>query len=147
MKNWCKKWHKFTAISTYEKIEFINAFFVVLLIKIGLKVFPFSVFKRLFAVISHTKRKEYISKNKQDLRIKSVLRAANSFPFSVTCLPRALAAKFLLKKSNSILLKIGVQKNPENDQFEAHAWVEDNSGEIIIGNLPAFSYVPLWEWK
>lgn len=147
MKNWWMRWRKFRAISTVEKMAFTKAVFVLLLIKIGLKLLPFTAFKRLFAAVSATTHHETSSKIQQDIQVKSILRAANLLPFSVTCLPKALALKLLLKKDDAILLKIGVQRNVQNEAIEAHAWVEKNNVEILIGYLPEFNYLPLWEWK
>ncbi len=71
---------------------------------------------------------------------------ANVLPLSLLCLPRALAAKYLLKNHPNLKLEIGVELNPRKD-FEAHAWVENN-GEIIIGDWDSsISYQRLWSWE
>lgn len=72
--------------------------------------------------------------------------AANLLPFELLCLPRALAAKYMLRKSPALTLEIGIEINPAK-QFEAHAWVERN-GSIIIGRWPeTVSYQRLWVWE
>jgi hypothetical protein len=56
-----------------------------------------------------------------------------------TCLVQACVLKY---RATETVLKIGV-RNQENG-FEAHAWVEFE-GQIILGKLPEFSFVPIWE--
>lgn len=63
--------------------------------------------------------------------------AARRLPFSLKCLPRAMALSWILrfrKIAHSVVFAV---RPPElrgsNDQL--HAWVE-LSGEIILGNLP-----------
>ncbi len=55
-----------------------------------------------------------------------------------TCLVQALALKYLAPETH---LRIGVANHKG---FEAHAWVEFQ-GEVILGNVPDFEYVPIWE--
>ena len=72
--------------------------------------------------------------------------AANLLPFELLCLPRALAAKYLLRNIPALTLEIGIEMKPAK-KFEAHAWVEQN-GHIIIGRWPdAVSYKRLWVWE
>ncbi|GAB3952494.1 hypothetical protein GCM10028805_34640 [Spirosoma harenae] len=61
---------------------------------------------------------------------------------AVCCLPQALALTYLLKTDKGIKLVVGIQKT---HKFEAHAWVESN-GTILLGELPNFSFQPLWTW-
>ncbi len=76
----------------------------------------------------------------------SVNVMANILPLNLLCLPRALAAKYLLRSQPGLVLEIGVEVNPHKD-FEAHAWVE-NKGEIIIGDWDSsISYQRLWSWE
>lgn len=75
--------------------------------------------------------------------VYAVKAVANSVPFAMTCLPQALATKFLLRSTDDIALKIGVSL--DNKLFEAHAWVE-KEGEIIIGDFPESNYTPIWTW-
>jgi hypothetical protein len=55
-----------------------------------------------------------------------------------TCLVQALTLKYLAPE---VHLRIGVN-NAKG--FEAHAWVE-YEGKVILGDLPDFGFVPIWE--
>lgn len=144
MKNYLKKWTKFWQLSFAEKSWFLKAILVLSFIKIGLIVLPFSVFKRLFAFISK-KNKPILFNNLEVTKIVvAIQRAAAVLPFPITCLPQALATKFFVRNDPSFLLKIGIQKSPEN-KIEAHAWVE-KQGDIVIGEVISFQFIPLWEW-
>jgi hypothetical protein len=57
-----------------------------------------------------------------------------------TCLVQALALKYLAPETH---LRIGVANQ---NGFEAHAWVE-YQGQVILGDVPDFAFVPIWEMK
>lgn len=83
---------------------------------------------------------------KIDRIVWAVETAANLLPFELLCLPRALAAKYMLRKVPAVTLEIGIEVNPAK-AFEAHAWIERN-GNVVIGQWPAtVSYRRLWVWK
>ncbi len=76
----------------------------------------------------------------------AVRTAAHVLPASLTCLPQALAVKYLLRHDPNLPLNIGVQQSASAG-FEAHAWVE-RAGQIIIGEWPeGKTYLPLWVWE
>lgn len=60
----------------------------------------------------------------------AINKAAAFFPGGASCLPRALAAQWLLAQNgHDARLCVGVTKD---EKFEAHAWVV-SSGEIVVG--------------
>jgi hypothetical protein len=60
----------------------------------------------------------------------AINKAAAFFPGGASCLPRALAAQWLLAQAgHDARLRIGVTND---EKFEAHAWVV-SSGEIVVG--------------
>jgi hypothetical protein len=127
-------------------VLFLKSGICLTLIKIGLTVLPFPVFRNVFRWYTRTGRSEEISQQDIDLTVWAVDTAANLLPMELLCLPRALATKYLLRKMPALTLEIGVEINPAK-QFEAHAWVERN-GSIIIGSWPeSISYQRLWVWK
>lgn len=87
-----------------------------------------------------------LSQEQIDRTVWAVDTAANLLPFELLCLPRALAAKYLLRAVPALTLEIGVEINPAK-AFEAHAWIEKN-GRIVIGEWPEnVSYQRLWVWE
>lgn len=116
-----------------------------LMIKTGLTVLPFSTFRKIFHWFSKTNHVDEFSQKKIKQTVWAIESAATHLPFELLCLPRALAAKYLLRKVPSLTLEIGVEINASK-AFEAHAWVEKN-GTIIIGDWPeSVSYQRLWVW-
>lgn len=133
-------------LSGRGKVLFLKSAICLTLIKIGLTILPFSVFRNVFRWFTATGRPEEISQQDIELTVWAVDTAANLLPMELLCLPRALATKYLLRKMPALTLEIGVEINPAK-QFEAHAWVERN-GSIIIGSWPeSVSYQRLWVWK
>ncbi|MFB9295000.1 lasso peptide biosynthesis B2 protein [Persicitalea jodogahamensis] len=117
-----------------------------LIIKVSLKLFTFDKFKRLFSRM--TKTGSHLTRS--DLYVEdtawAVRTAAHVLPVSLTCLPQALAVKYLLRNYANLPLNIGVQQSAING-FEAHAWVE-RAGQIIIGEWPeGKTYRALWVWE
>jgi hypothetical protein len=137
---------KWNSLSGSGKLTFIKAAISLILIKAGLSFLPFLKFRRIFHRLTNTTLTEEKSKAEIDLIVWAVDTAANLLPFELLCLPRALATKFLLRKTSSLTIEIGIEINPDKS-FEAHAWVERN-GSIIIGNWPqTVSYKRLWVWE
>lgn len=66
----------------------------------------------------------------------AVLRSGTKL--RTTCLVQALALKYLAPETH---LRIGVANH---QGFEAHAWIE-YEGKVILGDVPHFAFVPIWE--
>ncbi|GGB99819.1 lasso peptide biosynthesis B2 protein [Dyadobacter sediminis] len=138
-----KRWK---SLSYDGKVIFLKSAVCLLLIKTGLTLLPFLQFRRLFHRITETSTVKEVSPQQIELTVWAVDTAANLLPFELLCLPRALAAKYLLRKVPSLTLEIGIEVNPAK-HFEAHAWVENN-GTVIMGKWPeSVSYHRLWAWK
>jgi len=141
--NYFLKWQ---SLSWYSKIRFVNAMVILVIIKIGLTILPFSAFRRFFYFICKTVTYKEVSVKDIEETVWAVDTAANLLPLELLCLPRALATKYLLRKVPSLSLEIGIEINPAK-AFEAHAWVE-KGGEIIIGDWSgSVSYQRLWIWE
>jgi hypothetical protein len=69
---------------------------------------------------------------------------SSQMPGGVKCLARALATHILMTKyGHTPKFKIGVAKGGEG-QLEAHAWIENPDGKIVIGWLEDLGrYLPL----
>ena len=98
-----------------------------------LRILPFATFKKVYR---SWKRKG--TENNAEEQVYAVSTAGRFL--KSTCLVQALVLKHLLADSR---LVIGVSGGKT---FEAHAWVERN-GKIILGEMPARSFAPLWVWE
>lgn len=138
--------NRWKALSFALKIRFLRAAIVLIFIKTGLFLLPFSTFRKVFRWFSSTGFQHEYDRQEIDEIVWSVETAANILPISLLCLPRALAAKYLLRKAASLTLEIGIEINPKNG-FEAHAWVE-KEGTVIIGDWSdSVSYQRIWVWQ
>lgn len=82
----------------------------------------------------------------RDVPIRTVERAIEVayrlLPFESTCLKRSLVfCLFRRRRGLPATLRIGVQKN--GGELAAHAWVEDDEGNVLTDPLEGFSPVPL----
>ena len=137
---------KWMNLSNHAKINFLYACVVLVVIKTGLTILPFGTFRKLFHYISSSRKKTDVSKSGIDELISNINAAASALPFELLCLPRALAAKYMLRKVPDLSLEIGIEVNKDK-AFEAHAWVEKN-GNVIIGDWSeSVSYQRLWVWE
>jgi hypothetical protein len=137
---------KWNSISGSAKIKLLHAAAVLVLVKTGLAILPFSTFRRLFHWVSRSGTNQDLTSLQIEQTVWAVNTAANVLPLLLLCLPRALATKYMLRKVPCLSLEIGIEVNPDK-AFEAHAWVE-KGGEIIIGDWSdSVSYQRLWIWK
>ena len=73
---------------------------------------------------------------------RAVLRTSFWVPDGASCLPQALAVRYLLNRQGlDARLRFGVAR-AEEGAFQAHAWVELD-GKILIGKQEADRYTPL----
>lgn len=109
----------------------------------GLRIIPFHWIQRILRHFTKGPRKTPAPERTSAELIAKKVQTASQYVPAAVCLPQALAAQFLLKRSGySSEFHIGVAKN-ESGQFEAHAWVTLQD-QIIIGNLPGLSrFTPL----
>lgn len=146
MKKLIKYWKRWQNLSQNEKLTFLRASICLILIKIGLSVLPFSTFRKLFHWLTKYDSVTETSQKYIQETVWAVDSAADHLPIELLCLPRALAAKYLLRRVPALTLEIGIEINPSKS-FEAHAWVEKN-GSVIIGDWSgSVSYQRLWVWK
>lgn len=130
-------------LSFTDKILLFKVFWVILFIKIGLKILPFNHFKSVYSKLVQSDHQQFYSKRFINQLVWSIKVISANFPFGFTCLPQALTAKYFLRNDASIELIIGVQK--EQSSLLAHAWVEQNR-KFIIGDTPFSNYTPIWKW-
>lgn len=74
---------------------------------------------------------------------RMVRRVARRLPFEARCLPRAMAAQWMLRRRGvSGRLWIGVRRPAPERPLDYHAWLTVD-GESVIGGRPTRSWVPL----
>lgn len=144
MKNWLKKLNKFAKLSFRLKTTFLLISFYLLCCHFLLKLLPFSTFKYLYNFLSKSNNQTAYSEQFTYEIIYLLEASANHLPFTITCLPRALVAKYLFRKDPSVLIRIGVQMS--NSVFEAHAWIEKHN-RIIMGEQPNSTFQAIWNWE
>jgi hypothetical protein len=134
--------HKFLRLSLREKILLMEAVILVLAIRVGLTLLPFSTLQKILAKIT----KKDINRDRKerpsiDRLVWSVAAASRCVP-KVTCLVQALAIQgLLLREGYPANLQIGVTKG-DRGELQAHAWVE-SEGRILSGGSEIGLYKPL----
>ncbi|WP_025762253.1 lasso peptide biosynthesis B2 protein [Dyadobacter tibetensis] len=138
-----RKWNQ---TPSFERKYLLKAFATLTCIKLGLLILPFHTFRRIFARLTKRAGSQRFSEVQMNQVALSVNRMADFLPFTLLCLPRALAVKYLLRNEPDLTLEIGVEIG-RIDSFEAHAWVE-RDGKIIIGDWnEQITYQRLWSWE
>ncbi len=123
---------KFLSLSLREKFLLMKAVILVLAIRVGLTLLPFSTLQKLLA--KGTKKhidQDHKGRPSIDQVAWSVAAASHCVP-KATCLVQALAIQvLLLREGYPANLKIGVTKG-DRGELQAHAWVE-SEGRILNG--------------
>jgi hypothetical protein len=132
--------HKFLGLPVVEQWLLIKAALLVGSTKLGLKLLPFRVLRRLVESLSRPivwwPASERFSVEKIAWAVELVSRYVPA-----TCLSRALAAQVLLaRRGYPVLLHFGAVK--EDGRFLAHAWLE-SEGQVVIGGHVLEPYIPL----
>ena len=115
-----------------EKKLLAQSFLLVLAVRIGLWILPFSFLSNWLqgASLDANKSADWKSINRIVRSVRSVSRLV---PFA-TCLTQALATRVLLRMVGQASdLRIGVERD-QNEKFQAHAWIEVD-GRIVIGKV------------
>ena len=125
-------------------VRFVRLFFEVLTIALAIE---FALRRRSFErLVSDTTGRRSRAGGAPDVpnqRIERAIRAAyRVLPFERTCLKHALIfCRVRQRRGLSAELRIGVQKH--EGVFAAHAWVEDEAGNVLTDPQEGFSPVPL----
>ena len=132
--------NKFFCLSKAKQKLLPKAFLLVTLVRVGLWIFPFQFIQRIVNFIPINSNQ--LKKHSTDDITWAIETASNYVPGSKVCLVKSLAAQVLLIRNNyASSIYFGVAKN--NDNVEAHTWVECDE-KIVIGKTTDFSrYTPL----
>ena len=116
----------------------VESFFVLALVRIGLRLLPWSSLRRLLgfhpAIERNVVANDPGEREKADRIAWAIPIAARRFPIQMTCLIQALAADAMLRRRKCHpVLRLGVNGGGTS-AIEAHAWVECG-GRIVVGDL------------
>ena len=141
MKNWLRRLGKFFSYSFAEQVSIVKAFWIVLMVRIALKLLSFQQFRQLYASILQPPSVIDVPDVRIERYVWAIERVSGSL--GAVCLPQALALKYFLRKDKKTEIVIGIDKK---SNFSAHAWVEKN-GRILIGDTPQITFQPIWKWQ
>jgi transglutaminase superfamily protein len=126
---------KVLALSKRERTLLVEALFLLVFARIGLRTMPFVTLKHILSKLATNRARtgDIVCDNRVRSQILwAVATAGRQVPLASTCLTRALAVQVLLARSGDQSdLRIGVTRD-SNGKFLAHAWLE-KQGDILIG--------------
>jgi hypothetical protein len=129
-----KRIRKFLQLSRPDKVLLIRTIFVLAVVTLGLRIFPWLKLQSLLLKLANRLSQFVPSRPLSAQRIAWAVQVAGRHVPNVTCLQRALAAQLLLAWGASPgTFQIGVARD-EDGNLEAHAWVTSEDG-IIIGGV------------
>jgi hypothetical protein len=128
------KVRSFLNLPPEERALFVRSLFLMLGVRIGLRLLPF---KRILRWLNRNRRSS-ISREPDFRSVKRVVKFVEKAGdrMNATCLERAVAVQYLLARAgHPAVLRIGVQP-PQGGRLLAHAWIE-YYGKVIIGGKTA----------
>ncbi|MDJ0568225.1 MAG: lasso peptide biosynthesis B2 protein [Pleurocapsa sp. MO_192.B19] len=125
---------RFLNLNKQERQLFIQAYVLLMFIRLGLFLLPFQRLKKISVRVS-----QIVKPVDSQIATRSIAQAINRSsrfcPGTVMCLAKALATNTLMNIYGfPCQLHIGVAKGQDNN-LEAHAWVEAE-GKVVVGYLP-----------
>jgi hypothetical protein len=134
---------KFVSLPARDRALIAEAVFAVAAVKLALALVRFQRLLILLEKASFRFRARQLDERPAAGRIVWAIDAASGrIPLVNSCLPRALAARFLLVRwGYPAELSIGVARNNDG-KLEAHAWVE-TLGKVVIGESQPGYFSPL----
>ena len=136
---------KFLRLSGSDRTLLLQAFFLLLGIRIALKTVRFAALRSGLAKLDEIDiglRRPAPDNEEQRRTVCGVRTVGRAFPVISTCLTNALAAHVLLaRRGYRSNLRIGVTRD-EKGEFTAHAWLEQE-GAILIGGDWSDGFTPM----
>ncbi len=132
---------RFLRLPAADRALLVRAVLTLLAARLAIWVLPFRVVRR---ILTRRTARKAAATGASGERIGWAIDIAKRFVPNATCLPQAIAAESLLRRSGlPALMHIGVKKSVDG-KLDAHAWVE-SEGHIIVGDLAEefASYTPL----
>ncbi len=136
--------NRFLQLNWKDRWLLLKVTFLVSLVWLGLRLFPFRVMRRWLERAGDRTPGSPLDESEAD-RISSIVdKAGRNFLGKDLCFPQALLGEMLLRRGGfNPQLRIGVFKE-NSTQLKAHAWVELD-GRAIIGGPQSLieKYMPL----
>lgn len=131
------KLFRFLNLNKQERQLLIQAYVLLMFIRLGLFLLPFQTLKKILKRVS-----QILKPADSQITTRSIAQVINRSsrfcPGTVMCLAKALATNTLMNIYGfPSQLHIGVAKGQDN-RLEAHAWVEAE-GKVVVGYLPDLS--------
>jgi Transglutaminase-like superfamily len=137
--------NKLTKLSFLEIYYLFMAFLLLSICKTAIKLLPFNYLQTKYQSLTATKNTANYSQAEISAKALAINRIAKIFSFlGFSCLPKAMAFKYWLRKIPDLKLHFGVQKDPKN-QLIAHAWVTE-ANKTILGADATTNYQSIWVW-
>lgn len=113
----------------------VEAAMLLLLVRAGLSLLPFTTLRRSLRYYSDPARPASATSEALVPRVAwAVMAAARRLPIRTTCLVESLAGDAMLRRRGlSSTLRFGV-RTPDRGVLAAHAWVE-HDGTVVFGAL------------
>lgn len=139
MKSIADKVVKFHRLSGRERRVFLQAWLLLLLAGLALRLFPFSTVLRYFNPACGAPAANL---SLPVARVAWLVERAGGYcPLGTSCLKETLVlSRLLARRGIPALLRIGVRR--QADVFAAHAWLELD-GQVILGDKDVRAYTPL----
>lgn len=133
----------------FEIFLVFESLFHLLRIKFLIKKYSFNKLSKSYN-LKLTKDENF--KNKDIKKLKQITwaieRSSQLLPWDGLCLVKALTAHIMLKKRKlSAIIYMGVKKDSQTNELEAHAWVKANN-QILTGKQghKNFTVVSMFTW-
>jgi len=150
---WCekksgmKRLRKFLQLARTDQLLLLQTILVLGIVTLGLRILPLLTLQSRLLKLANRHTRFVPAQRSSAHRIAWAIRVASRYIPKSTCLPRALAAQFLLiQRMYPADLQIGITRN-EDGRFEAHAWVTSGSRIILGGVHNLDHFVPLSPMK
>lgn len=123
--------HKFLQLPPAQRRLLMRAWFLLLVVRLGLWLVPFSRQRRFWQQFSAAAPGGPPAAGEVD-RVAWAVSLAGRYVPRATCLTQALTVQIMLKRKGiAAHLRLGVAKDDEG-RVTAHAWLE-HAGQVLIG--------------
>jgi len=124
---------KIFSLTNAERLLMFKCYAFLWIARLGLWTVPFRVLQSFLKLFTPKEQGKVATDKEQAEQIVRATKAASNYVLYATCLTQALVAKVLLARAGyDVQLRLGVMKD-EQENFQAHAWVE-SEGRVLIGD-------------
>jgi hypothetical protein len=136
------RWARYRELPRGERRLLLRSWWVVGSVRVGLWLLPYARLRRILDRRSESRIDSRQARPDPERIAWAVTVASEYFPRAETCLTRALAVLYWMRRfGHPAELKLGVALD-EHKKFSAHAWVL-SEGRVIIGEESHGEFTPL----